>query len=281
MENNDFRMPSFKKLSAPLKALCGSENVDEAYPTMWKMPEGYWVEHWNYRSEYIAPDPAEVTRVADHNDAELKKVDAAIDSHRKKLSEGREIGLELVTAHGSFRGGNCGYWGAGYYTGGYVVLRSDFHRGNYASARKNVCDWFNLDSSCHSGATPYAVDDLENGIGSTSCGGPDLVRCPNHAAYEADVSAGEATLEKDSYNYPMWLMSIQLKNLLRGEGSIKGLGDASGQPWSYQKLMEKLENYVLGKGAQNFVSGANASYYTDKGYHGDQPPPREHPHTGY
>ena len=122
MENNDFIMASFKKLSGPLKALCGVENVNEVYPTMWKMPEGYWVEHWDYRSEYIAPDAAEVTRVSDHNDAELKKIDAAIDSHRKKLSEGREIAMELVAAHGSQRSaGSCGYWGPGYYTGGYGI----------------------------------------------------------------------------------------------------------------------------------------------------------------
>ena len=246
------------------------------------MPEGYWVEHWDYRSEYIAPDAAEVTRVSDHNDAELKKIDAAIDSHRKKLSEGREIAMELVAAHGSQRSaGSCGYWGPGYYTGGYVVSRTDFHRGNYSAATKNVCDWFNLDASCYSGATPYALDDLENGIGAATCAGPEVVRCPNHAGYEADVAGGEGTIDKVARNGPMWLRSVQLKNILIGEASIKGLGGASGQPWSYQQLMGKLDDWVLGEGASNFVSGAHNSFYADKGYHGDQPPPGKHPHRGY
>lgn len=282
MENNDFIMASFSKLSRPLKALCGKENVDEAYPTMWKMPEGYWVEHWNNRMEYIEPDAAEVTRVSEHNDAELKKIDAAIDSHRKKLSEGREIAMELVAAHGSKRStGNCGYWGPGYYTGGYVVSRSVFHQGNYSAANKNVCDWFNIDASCYAGATPYALDDLENGIDKAACAGPDVVRCPAHAGYEADLAGGEATVDEVGRNGVSWLRSVQLKNILIGEASFKGFADASGQPWSYQKLMGKLDDWVLGKGASNFVSGAHRSFYTDKGYNGDRPPPGEHPHGGY
>ena len=74
--------------------------------------------------------------------------------------------------------------------------------------------------------------------------------------------------------------SVPPKRLI-GEASIKGLGGASGQPWSYQQLMGKLDDTVLGEGASNFVSGAHNSFYADKGYHGDQPPPGKHPHSGY
>jgi hypothetical protein len=142
-----------------------------------------------------------------------------------------------------------------------------------------VCDWFNMDASCYAGATPYALDDLENGIGSATCAGPDVVRCPSHAGYEADLAGGEAILDEVGRNGVSWLRSVQLRDILTFEAAIRGI-TKNGQPSSYEPLMRELDDWLEGKGSR-FSWEAHRSFYTDKGYHGDRPPPEKHPHSGY
>jgi hypothetical protein len=293
-ENTHFWEASFKRLSAPLKQLkC---DVTEVYPDFWVYDR--WVVMTIRGHEFAYTTNAEEKQDAlINNTREWNKVHVAVLSHRAQIAEGKEIVLEFVKAHGSpgapgellnssaSRPG-CGGWYTDFYTGPpqnsstfyWDHDRADFYTANYRALSHKTCDWFAYDASCFAGLTPMAIDEIENGQ-NASCSGRSAIMCSKHGGYEADLAGGVEIPNDEAMNGKIFIRAKQLENLLKGEGFKVWLDDKAGKPISYQPLISALRDWLTG---EKFVAGgAAASFYTDKGYHGDRPPPDEHPHGGY
>jgi hypothetical protein len=129
------------------------------------------------------------------------------------------------------------------------------------------------DSSCYSGLTPQAIDGLENANHERCTGGP-TVNCNQHAGYEGDLATGTApstdtcigghTFEHFDKFAGALTMPID-KSSPYGGSVLDNLADVLGAtPPSPGATIPQKYQY-------------RPSYYRDKGYHGDRPPPAEHP----
>jgi hypothetical protein len=285
---------SFKGLSDPLKALkC---KVDEAYPNFWIYDRYVVMKVRGHVLAYSKNDEDKLEAEA-HNTREWRKIHQAILAHRATLNSGTEIALEFINAHGSpgapgeigeskASGPRCGRWSTDYYTGPPENLptnfwdrdRSWFHTADHGALFRNTCDWFAYDASCFSGQTPMAIDELENNQ-PASCSGRDAISCLLHGGYEADLAGGVQISTLPGMNGTIKLRAGQLESLLRSEVFRMGINAMTSKPTSYEPLAAALRDWLTGE--KFILGGAAASYYTDKGYHGDQPPPPEHPHEGY
>jgi hypothetical protein len=264
-------------------------DVDSAEPDFWVYDTWAVVGIRGHNLTY-STSPEQKLAAAQHNNKEWFKVGAAIAAHDRKVASGKEIDMEFVHAHGSpgAPGGHtwsapaCGYWTTDFNTGPLDGLqRSDFHTHNYTAAKRHVCDWLTWDGSCFAGQTPMAVDELENGQ-FAMCTQPSIVTCPLHAGYEMDDSGGAQIATKVLHQGFFIWRSVQLDLIIQGARDRNALRQLQGKPPDYDFLKKKFDKWLPGKGVQYTIEGgSNAAYYLDKGYHGDQPPPSEHPHEGY
>jgi hypothetical protein len=225
----------------------------------------------------------EELRVNKHNEAQWKYIRQHLQDHRKKVAEtGPELAIEMVIGHGGcgsaltenecegkgdyrWDGNACGVWGASFYTDDSLD-RAEFHAGNYKAANKNVCDWVVIDSSCFSGFTAKAVDELNN-LQTARCDKAPADACANHAAWENDtalttVSPGKLSKWSDAQRLRGYIREILEEEafLLKRNGSVY-----------YPRIAQKLrsEGYTE-KGC-----------YSDRGYMMDVPPPPDHVRQGY
>lgn len=241
-----------------------------------------------------------------HNLEEWKKIHDAIEKHRKKVKDLQEIAIEIVSAHGS-RGANgdehghpgstCGNWGPGVEKGYYspqeksltaptgsptnyeeplfALWRDEFHEGNYAAAKGNVCDWNVYDFSCYSGQTPMAIDELENRGGRATCAQPSIVNCGMHAGWELDFAAGTSPCAVTAHGHEVIDDIEALSGTVKDVSSV---ADLTQRLKVSAKKTNEIRETLEGAGI-----GARESFYSDRGYHDDPipVPPPVHPHRGY
>ena len=134
---------------------------------------------------------------AEHNAAEMAKIDAAVARHRQLVKALQpETVIEMVSAHG--HGADLGltdtfgFWSPHREWQKNHISRGKFHGGNYDAVNHNACDWFVYDSSCFSGLTARAIDTLNN-TGHAAYTAEVGDSCAKHAAYEVDAAVGTAT----------------------------------------------------------------------------------------
>jgi len=308
---------SLKKLEKPLEDMgC---DVDSVYPDFWEVPHTDFISVSGPNGTQILPaakgSELEAIHIAvNHNKIQWRNIEVTIGSHRRKLKDGRELAIELVNAHGS-KGfedtvrksifnpagepvpGNCGSWTWGATSGGPVtgldigswgvdlssdmddteLSRQKFIRNNYAVTNKKVCDWFIFDGSCYSGKTPMVFDQIEN-TGAASCSRKEVISCPVHAGWEFDVAGGISFAEVTGHNGDVCSMASDLKDVFNNTAKARDRWTADGSQYSYGGLMQVLSDLMDTKSKTWITPG---SFYSDKGYHDDRPPPAHHPNRGY
>ena len=261
MRNNDWVMADASALPPVLKnAGCV---VDYVAPDFWRVPHPYTLD-----AALIKPSQEKVDEANAHNFTEWNRVLEAIYTHADRVSAGKSLAIEIINAHGGLPStvsetGRllCGFWST-QFDASMVLSRNDLIGKMYGVANHNVCSWVMYDSSCYSGYTPMGMDEAENEImmsGIPLCESASLVSCPRHAGYDLDSAAGAAVASEMSRNGASFVRLQSLKSTL---GSAPG-------------------NFSeMGKALGKFMSN-RSSNYTDQGYEGDIPPPRQHPHSGY
>jgi outer membrane biosynthesis protein TonB len=235
------------------------------------------------------------------NDKQMKWIREEINKHRKKLEEGRELAIEMITAHGGgweFDDDPSSTFGV---FGPHQLFRNNFnitergdsdkkqklgegragltrglfHAGNYTAAKKHVCAWFVFDHSCYSGLTPRAIDTLNN-TGHAAYTEKPKDDCDFHAAYEEDL--GVSTSKNDEMcdvNDAATATAPFIKELENFEKSIQG-----DSPADYRSLIAKLDNIFWA--SQGFYSDGGYNYCTGptrSGYVFGPGPLPEGPHT--
>jgi hypothetical protein len=319
LESNSNIHFSFKRLEEPLRKM-GCE-VDAVYPEFWDVPHTDFVRVEGAPGEPASYIPAaqgselENIRIAvNHNRIQWRNVEVVINAHRRKVAQGKELAIELVNSHGSrsFEDtiasspfdpagrvvpGNCGGWTPGVETGGSStglniqswgidldsgmestdLSRQKFIHNNYNSADKKVCDWFVYDAACYAGNTPMVFDQVEN-TGAANCSSKEIVDCPLHAGWEADAAGGVSLKEEKGHNGDTGSMAFDLKDIFNSTAAARDKSTADGSSYSYAPLMQTLSGLIERK-SNTFITPG--SFYSDRGYHDDRPPPEHHPHKGY
>lgn len=241
-----------------------------------------------------------------HNLEEWKKIRNAIETHRKRVRDLQEIAIEIVSAHGS-RGAQgdekkntastCGNWGPGvekgYYTPQeksltapngsptdyeeplFALWRDEFHEGNYAAAKGNVCDWNVYDFSCYSGQTPMAIDELENRGSSATCAQPSIVNCGMHAGWETDFARGTSPCAVTAHGHEV---ADDIRALTGTAKDVSSVAELTRRLRASARKTNEINETLKGTGI-----GSRESSYSDWGYHDDPipVPPPLHPHSGY
>jgi hypothetical protein len=260
MKNNDWIMADASALPPVLKA--AGCVVDSIAPDFWRVPHPI-----TFGVTLYTPSQQKVAEANAHNETEWNRVMQVIDTHAERVSAGKSLAIEIINAHGGLPndGGTgrllCGFWSA-QFDATMVLSRNDLIGKMYGTANHNVCSWVMYDSSCYSGYTPKGMDEAENEImmaGIPTCSFASVVDCPRHAGYGLDTAAGASVAPEPSRNGASFMRLQWLKS---------ALGSA---PGNFPDMAEALRKYTA----------ARSSNYTDQGYEGDIPPPREHPHSGY
>lgn len=138
------------------------------------------------------------TRCALLRDHRLHLGDTAISLHALHVSQGREIALELVNAHGSPRNcPSCGFVADYNFTvyrerNGYMQLL-------YGSTYRNVCAWVNLDASCYSGNMVAVFNAANNSGRAQGCDTITHRHC-YHASYDRDMAMASSTTDEQATN---------------------------------------------------------------------------------
>lgn len=217
-------------------------------------------------SMFSTPSAEEIKAAQDHNQKEWDAINAAIATHRQKVSKGVEVAIELTNGHGGdvMAGLPCGDVEPADWFGSYI-RRDDFHLGNYRAANKNVCSWFTADLTCYGGLTPKAVDELEN-LTTATCNKASAIACPNHAGWEADGSMSSATSTETCSNGSVWWQSGYVKDALEAEIKRRD----AGQKADYSSFIQQLHSKTV---------ESTTARYTDRGYAKDHPP--AHARGGY
>lgn len=145
------------------------------------------------------------------NNLEWDRVNAAIARHRARVARGAEIAIEIIRGEGypaEIR--TCGSVGP---SDGASLDRQKFVDGNYEAANKHVCGWVMADFSCHSGYTPQAFDEINNGAlqypsapdasghldgEMHACTGRQANDCASHAGYDFDIAMGQSTAKRSA-----------------------------------------------------------------------------------
>jgi hypothetical protein len=195
------------------------------------------------------------------NNIEMDRVKAAIARHRARVSRGAETAIEIIRGEGypaEIR--TCGSVGP---SDGASLDRQEFVDGNYEAANKHVCGWVMADFSCHSGYTPQAFDEINNGApqypasnknGLTqqmnACTGQQSDNCAQHAGYDYDIAMGQSTSTRSACA----LFTPALRKSLIGQLAKKNGAVTFDQDWHH-----------VGFG----------SYYSDQGYRYCNPVVRE------
>lgn len=140
------------------------------------------------------------------NRTEWERLTQAIERHRARVARGADLAIEIIRGEGypaELR--TCGSVGP---SDGRSLDRQEFVDGNYAAANKHVCGWVMADFSCHSGYTPQAFDEINNGAMQTpskpnadgsfnptlhACVGAQRNDCALHAGYDFDVAMGQSS----------------------------------------------------------------------------------------
>jgi hypothetical protein len=318
LEKNSYVHFTFAKLEEPLRTMgC---DVDAIYPEFWDVPHTDFivVSQPDKTSTIImkasGSDLEAIQTAVAHNRKQWRDVETVIDEHRRRLAAGREIAIELVNAHGSkgfedrivpdemhpegtLSRGYCGGWSPGVTTGGLLtglsqepwghdlawfdadieLSRQRFIANNYYAAMKQVCDWFVYDGSCYSGKTPMVFDQIEN-TATSKCSKAVVVECPIHAGWEAGVAGGVSWSEVTGHNGDVGVMASDLKGIFNRTAAARKDSMNGGSSFSYAPLMDTLSGLVESKSGAWITPG---SFYSDKGYYDDRPPPPEHPNRGY
>ncbi len=197
------------------------------------------------------------------NNLEWDRVNAAIARHRARVARGAETAIEIIRGEGypaEIR--TCGSVGP---SDGGSLNRQEFVDGNYAAANKHVCGWVMADFSCHSGYTPEAFDEINNGALQNpsapdanghfdgqmhACTGRQANDCASHAGYDFDIAMGQSTATRSACA----LFTPALRKSLIGQLVHKGGTITFDQDWHH-----------IGFG----------SYYSDQGYRYCNPVVRE------
>lgn len=243
-----------------------------SYPDFWPHPEPFTITLGNGAPLTIRPAPGLVQLVIQHNKDEWSKVNAADQEHIDDLRKGWEIVFEIVSAHGGprYEWGtlfSCGSWGQDFDDDG-EFYRWRFHQAHYWALKYKVCDWVVYDSSCFSGLTPQAIDGLEN-ANHQRCTGEPTVNCNQHAGYEGDLATGT------SPSTDTCIGGHTFDHFEKLTGALTMPIDKS-SPYG-GAILDDLAN-VLGATPRTPPHYRyRPSYYRDKGYNGDRPPPPEHP----
>jgi hypothetical protein len=251
--------------------------IVKSYPDFWPHPEPITISLGGGAPLTIPPAPGLVQLVIQHNKDEWSKVNAADQEHIDDLRKGWEIVFEIVAAHGGprYEWGtlfSCGSWGQDFDDDG-EFYRWRFHQAHYWALKYKVCDWVVYDSSCFSGLTPQAIDGLEN-ANHQRCTGEPTVNCNQHAAYEGDLATGTAPSTDtcigghtfDHFEKLTGALTMPIdKSSPYGGAILDDLANVLGAtPPTPRATIPQKYRY-------------RPSYYRDKGYHGDRPPPPEHP----
>jgi len=216
--------------------------------------------------------------VREWNDKQMKWMREEISKHRKKLEEGRELAIEMITGHGGAwefdddGSSTFGVFGPHqlFHNNFAITERADsdkkqklgegrsgltrglFHSGNYTAANKHVCAWFVFDHSCYSGLTPRAIDTLNN-TGKAEYTYKPIDQCGLHAAYEEDLGVGtsKSDAQCNASDAPTATAPL-IKELESFEKSIQG-----DSPADFRSLIAKLSK----------VFWTSEGFYHDGGHH--------------
>jgi nitrite reductase/ring-hydroxylating ferredoxin subunit len=203
----------------------------------------------------------------------------------------------MLEPEGKLEPGYCGGWSPGMIVGGSAaglddgnwgvdlnvddfdteLVRQNFLFRNYAVAYRKVCDWFVYDGSCYSGKTPMVFDQLENSAGP-HCSSREEIYCPLHAGWEFDVAGGISWSDVTGHNGDACNAAANFKDIFQRTAKKRAEWIADGGQYSYQPLMIVLSD-LLESNSKTWVWPG--SFYADKGYHDDQPPPAHHANKGY
>ncbi len=247
-------------------------DVDEATPNFKKMPKGYYTIRGAFPGVpvvvWVPPDPAAVAAVRAHNQAEFRRIWDAIASHRTKVRAGKQLAFEMVGAHGSPRSGEgCGWWGAGFDTGGYDwISRREFHLENFKATYKSTCTWYAHDISCYSGNSCKSIDNLNNRA-SPACNFGSTENHPVHAAWDGDLAA---CADDDTSLVHSWFEAGPSADTVRV--AIQNARQSAN--WLPTNDFSQLGRNLRG------AATSNDGHYTDNGYVGCMSAP-VHVHTGY
>jgi hypothetical protein len=269
--------PDFQRLPRPYTIMLG-------FPRhKLHLPAGATVKYSHKGSATIYPAPARIEAVEAHNREEWQKIRDADGRHNMDLfnrGKGRELAIEIVAAHGGERYAwsdyDCGSWGQDFDIQG-SLKRWPFHQDHYRTLKHNVCDWFVYDASCFSGLTPQAIDGLEN-QNEQRCAGLPGVDCPEHAGWEADLATGTApsttTCIGGHIRYQFIRLQRALNMTIDKSRGLGGLLDNLGETFAVTPTPTPT---TVTTRTPNPEFVFRPSFYSDKGYYRDQPPPAKHP----
>jgi hypothetical protein len=130
--------------------------------------------------------------------AETGLLNAAIATHTAHLRVGKEIGIEVISSHGTPR--DCPQCGAITSVDWEVhIARRSMIQTIYDGARRHVCAWLMFDTSCFSGSTVRGFSSV-NRTGECRCCQPELINPCYRAGWENDTALGSSRLEEEVIN---------------------------------------------------------------------------------
>jgi len=185
----------------------------------------------NYDSQY--------DNFAIYGDALRNILRQRIENYREK-TPGVEESIAIVSAHGgqpSYDSSKCGRWYTGKGGANIVFDREEFHDENYKVRSHKVCEVTDIDLSCSSGFTVWAVREVNN-LGDASCSDLSWAEnCKLHAGYNLDYALSLSNFEPPTgWNTCRFQDDISNAILLINQYSSYTLSEALGKARLYGHL---------------------------------------------
>lgn len=223
-------------------------NVSYAAPAFVGVPRAMEVVHRATGAFMVVqPDPAAVAQALATNRAAWLEVRAAIARHRAAIPAGKELVVQLVSAHGE-DGPRFGTWGPSFGTGAGDMTRRDFHKGNYNVTRGNACHAVAFDWSCAAGNTPKAIQYLNNAGQAHSFQPEPPINHGFHAAFDADMGSGLSSETESCHNGTVLVTDFYMGGIIQRHGRNRDYGTLA------------LRGFRL------YVLDESPSKYSDRGY---------------
>jgi len=170
-------------------------NRFERPPDRHQIPDENGDPEWNMTEEEFA---TRLARWKEYQKAEINLLYAALQTHTDHLRAEKEIGIEVVSAHGSPRAcPDCGSLSS--VEGEVGIPRSRFIQTIYGGAFRHVCAWVMFDTSCYSGSTVRGFATVNN-TGVCRCCQPEPLNPCFHAGWENDTALGSSTIAEEVIN---------------------------------------------------------------------------------
>jgi hypothetical protein len=191
-------------------------NRFERRPERISLPDENGDPTWNMTEEELA---TKLERWEEWRKAETGLLKSAISTHAAHLRAEKEIGIEVISAHGTPREcPNCGEWSSVEWE--VHIPRKSSIQTIYDGARRHVCAWVMFDTSCFAGSTVRGFGTVNN-TGECRCCQPEPINRCFHAGWENDTALGSSTIEEEVINLTC---AINLSRFKDAVGAARAAG---------------------------------------------------------